>query len=566
MTRSLLTILSVSLLAASCSGPIFGGRDEVDETPNSQRERLPPAEELLALTVESIPMTAEGAQSLRQLSAAIVRGRETDRARLRRHRGHLLVDFSLAADAWSLVDPARAEWFSAAAGVLVGVDATDPEFGARVYVTVREDLGETSAGSLELVECAIGGQSRPESSADPRHAVLKLADVSQGFAGWRRYGDAADGGGFSHQAVGAVEVPEPALDALGLQSPTNSRQVGVLRSIDASCVAVESLNTPLSRVVAGVIADLRRRVSEAAVPLELSADFIESDPQLVPPRSFFSMTDGTGGLGFTFRRILVIRATGVLGLLQPHVGLREGELYFPGEAEGWLLPGHTLIEFDGPGAIPPGAIEGDSAPAVESAFDELEALLDGAAWMPLEETRGVGVAVGVSVIADGDTYYSTMRPILRALWNREYGPIALHTLNEETGQLDAVAVRLVEGVATLDNVVVVREDGYLVKGYDPENLRTPTTVSRIAPGALLTLHNTIVEGFTSGMLDPDQPLTVQVDDNSIDYGVLAHMLAAISFARDLDGVATDLELLRAPIAFDEDVPHVLAPRGLRLAL
>jgi hypothetical protein len=278
------------------------------------------------------------------------------------------------------------------------------------------------------------------------------------------------------------------------------------------------------------------------------------------------MTEGEGGLGFTFRRILIIRATGVLGLLQPHVGLQGGELYFPGESEGWLLPGRTILEFDGPGAIPPDAIVGDTAPAIEAAFDELEIVLDGATWMPVEETRGVGVSVGVSVIADGDTYYSTMRPLLRALWNREYGPIALHTLSEETQQLDAVAVRLVDGVATLDNVVVVREDGYLVKGYDPENLRTPTTVSRIAPGALLTLHTTVVEGFASGMLDPDQPLTVQVDDNSIDYGVLAHMLAAISFARDLEGVSTDLELLRAPISFDGEVPNVLAPRGLRLAL
>ncbi len=566
MTRSLLTILSLAVLATACSGPIFGGRNDSEETPNSQRERLPPIEELLALNIESIPMTAEGAQSLRQLSTAIERGREVDRPALRSHRGQLLVDFAIAADAWSLVDPARGEWYAAAAGVLVGVDSTAPEFGARVYVTVRGDLGEASVDTIGLVECAVGGQPTPAASSDARLAVVKLTDMSQAFAGWRRYGDAGDVGSFSTAAVGESVPAESELDSRSLQSEANSRQVAVLRSTLESCAAVESLDTPLSRAVAGVSDDLRRRVSAAAVPLQLDSGFIDSDPQLVPPRSFYSMTDGDGGLGFTFRRIMVIRATGVLGLLQPHVGLRDGQLYFPGEGEGWLLPGRTIIDFDGPGAIPPSAIEADSAPAVEAAFGELEAVLEGADWVPIEERRGVGVSVGVSVIADGDTYYSTMRPLLRALWNQEYGPIALHTLNSETQQLDAVAVRLVEGVAALDNVVVVREDGYLVKGYDPENLRTPTTVSRIAPGALLTLHNAIVEGFESGVLDPDQPLTVQVDDNSIDYGVLAHMLAAISFARDRENVSTDLELLRSPIVFDEDIPDVLAPRGLRLAL
>ena len=565
MRRALPIFLALGLLGSACSGPLFGGRSDTPET-SSQRERLPPAEELLALQIDTIPMTADGAQSLRQLSEAITRGREEDRRRLRRHRGNLLADFIVAARAWQMVDPAKSEWFTAAAGVLVATDAASPDFGDRVIETVTRDLGEAGAGTVELVEATLAGAPAPPTTGDQRHLVIQLADLSQGFAAWSRYGDAADGGAYGDLAVGPNVAVAAGLNQYGLQSETNSRQVAVLRAVNSSAVAVQALDTPLSRAVAGVSSDLRARVAAAAVPLELSAQFILEDPQLVPPRSFMSLEPATGGLGFTFRRILVIRTTGVRAVLQPHAAIADGALYVPGAEDGWLVPGRDVLEFDRPGAIPPDAIVDDSAPSVEDAFAELELLLADAEWMPIEERRGVGVSVGVSVISDGDTYYATMRPLLRALWNMDYGPIALHTLNEETGALDAVAVRLVEGVAMLDNVVTVREDGYLVTGYDPENLRTPTTVSRIAPGALVSLHNAIIEGFESGVLDPDQPLTVQVDDNSIDYGVLAHMLAAISFRRDLDGVTTDLELLRAPVVFEDEMPQVLAPRGLRLAL
>ena len=554
MTRSLIVfVLALGMVA--CSGPIFGGRGAGSPTP-THRERAPTTEELLQLRVDTLSMTAEGAESLRELTRSIDSARETERPQLAAHRGNLLADFVQAHSAWERVDPARAEWYAAAAGVLVGVDAASPEFGERAIALVHADVGQATAAVVGRI---LTGAPPPADPPPERAAIAHLTAMSAGFASWSRYGGAA------------IEVP-PSSDCpdvlveLGLDSAANREVAAGLQALIAAADAVDALDTPLAGAVRDVAADLRARTLAAAVPLELPLSLVAGDARLVPPRSFQTVdTSPTAGLGFTFRRVVIVRTTGVRVLLHPHLELDETGFSVFGASDGWSLPGSDVLAFDGPGAIPPEAIEGDSVPVVESAFSGIETLLAPATWLPVEETRRDSGSVGISVIADGDTYYATLRPILTALWTQGYGPIALHTFDPLAERLDAVAVRLVEGVAVHDNVITVREDGYLVSGYDPENLRTPTTISRVAPGALAALHNAVLEGFEDGTLDPDQPLTVQVDDNSVDYGVLAHLLAAVSFARE-GSMSTDLELLSAPIVEDDGLPQVLAPRGLRLSL
>ena len=554
MTRTL-TVFALAFFAAACSGPIFGSRDAADPTP-SNRDRGPTVDELLQLRVDTLPMSAEGAESLRELARAIETAREDDRPRLTAHRGNLLADFVQAHAAWERVDPARGEWYAAAAGVLVGVDAASPEYGERTVTMVHTEAGQAVAAVVARI---LTGAPAPTDAPAERAAIAQLVDVSNGFAAWSRYG--APALPLAPEATECADLVE-----LGLASSSNVELAGLLAAVVGVADRAEALDTPLALAVAEVARDLRTRALASAVPLELPLSLIADDARLSPPRSFQTVAgDSVSGLGFTFRRVVVVRTTGVRVLIHPHVQHGETGLSVVGAAEGWSLPGASVLEFNGPGAIPPDAIVGDSVPAVESAFTELEALLDGAAWLPAEETRRESGSVGVSVIADGDTYYATLRPMLTALWVQGYGPIALHTFDPAAGRLDAVAVRLVEGVAVHDNVITVREDGYLVSGYDPENLETPTTISRVAPGALAALYTAVAEGFENGTLDPDQPLTVQVDDNSVDYGVLAHLLAAVSFVRHGES-STDLELLSAPVTQIDGMAQVLAPRGLRLSL
>ena len=550
-------LLLAATLVAGCSGPIFGVQTS-DHGGGLQRERGPTTEELLAIDVDTLPMSAEGAESLRQLERAVERARDEVRADLQQHRGELLVDFLQAHDAWDDVDPARGEWYAAAAGILVGVDAASPEFAARAVEQVSADMGAEAA----LVATSIL-EGRPLSEGAPasRLAISRLTHASEVFESWSRYAES--------MPLGAppTESSLHVLSAAGLDSVRNRAIAGSLEAVAAAVETAAVLDTPLARAVDGVAAELAQRLAAAAVPLDLPTTLVADDVQLSPPHAFRPVDDaGAGGLGFTFRRVLIVRTTGIRLVLRPHASWTAGGLELVGASEGWLPPGSDILAFDGPGAIPPSAIEDGSVPAVEEALVSLESLLTDAAWLPLEETRRETGSVGVSVIADGDTYFSTLRPILAALFEEEYGPIALHTVDTESQLLDAVAVRLVAAVAVHDNVITVREDGYLVAGYDPENLRAPSTISRVAPGALVTLHRAIVQGFEDGTLDPEQPLTVRVDDNTVDFGVLAHLLAAVSFAREGADAETDAALLRSPIVESDGTPQVLAPRGLRLSL
>lgn len=553
------TVLFLATLVGACSGPIFGSRTDDDSSSSGiHRARGPSNEELLLIDVANVPMSADGAESLRQIGHAIERARDEERARLRRHRGELVLDFLQARRAWAHVDPARGEWYAAAAGVLVGVDFASPEFDVRAVERVRVDAGDVAA---DVATAVLNADPLAGIASDERIAVDRLTVASDSFASWSRYADTLP------LAAPPSEDCLYALGAAGLDTVRNRAIAGSLEAIASAAERVSALNTPLSDAVSGVADDLARRLADAAVPVDLPTSLVSEDVQLSPPRAFRPIDADVEGAGFTFRRLLVVRTTGLRLVLRPHVRWGETGVQIVGADEGWLPPGADVLAFDGPGAIPPSAIVDDSVPAVEEALASLEGLLGDAAWLPVEETRRDSGSVGISVVADGDTYYSTLRPILAALFRQDYGPIALHTLDIESQTLDAVAVRLVEGVAVRDNVITVREDGYLVSGYDPENLRTPTTVSRVEPGALVTLHRAIVDGFEDGTLDPDEPLTVRVDDNTVDYGVLAHLLAAVSFAR-LGGseVTSDVELLRSPIVESEGRPQVLAARGLRLSL
>ena len=113
MTRWFI-VLAVALVFAACSGPIFGSRGD-GAPPMTHRDRGPSVDELLLLAIDMLPMSAEGAESLRELSRAIEVARDDDRPRLTAHRGQLLADFVQAQVAWERIDPARAEWYAAAA-------------------------------------------------------------------------------------------------------------------------------------------------------------------------------------------------------------------------------------------------------------------------------------------------------------------------------------------------------------------------------------------------------------------------------------------------------------------
>lgn len=575
--RRLGTLLVASFVLAGpvlsgCSGPLFGAPDEPSS--HGHRRSGPSTTELLAIDIGSLPTTADGVHSLTVLSEATQSAREAERATLRAHRGQLVADLLVASRAYRGIQPMLSEWYAAAAGVLVDVDAADPGFAQAAVRRVRIDLTDAGHSDVEAVldevRAALGIGDPPRGSS-PRAQVLRLIDLSDGLGPWSRYGDACDGGRFARSVVAMEPVSVPA-DELGpseLATDTNIHTAQALMGVVQACANVRRRDTGLTRAVAPLIEDIEARVAAAAVPLDMPSEFVTGDARLVPPMSFLSAPPEAGrGLGFTFRRVVLVRTDGVYVMVVPHLSLSEArELECPAIAAGWGFPGRQLVTFERIGSLPPSALVDDRVPVLGDGLAEMEGWLSAAAFLPPEETRLEDNEVGASLIADGDTYFSTLRPVLSELRALRYGPIALHTLHAESGALDAVAVRLVGAPAEDDNLLIVREDGYLIQAYDPQSLRPPDAISRVQPNPNLALHQHLLRAVADGTLDPGKPLTIRVDDNSVDYGILAHLVASVGFVRELDGVADDRSLLAASIATTEQgVPRILWPAGLRLAL
>lgn len=565
---AILTTLACTL--AACSGTFFGPRESGS---GPLLASGPTTAELLEIDIGTLPTDSAGVERLRALSVATQSAREERRAVLRGHRGELVADLLTAARAYRDVRPELAEWYAAAAGLLVDVDAADARFPDAAVERVRIDLSAAGRADVSDVVAEVRaalGEADPPRGPSPRATVLRLADLSDGLGPWSRYGDWCDGGAFSREAVAASPVavgPESLADG-ALASDENIHTAQALLGVVSACADVRRLDDGIAAAVAAMVDDVEARLTVAAVPIDVPTAFIADDPRLVPPTAFTPI-DPTAprGLGFTFRRLVIVRTDGVYAMVAPHVALDEQRsLTCPAVVAGWGFPGRQLVAFDRLGAIPPDALVDERVPALTESLEAMEGWLSGERWLPPEETRRDGSEVGVSLVADGDTYFSTLRPVLRALSESAYSPVALHTWRPDSQTLDAVAVRLVDGVGTEDNVLVVRADGYVLQPYDPENLLAPITVSRADLAPNLSLHRALVGGIADGTIDPNRALTIRVDDNAVDYGILAHLVAAIGFEREVDDLTSDRELLRAPILRDDGVPRVLNPAGLRLAI
>lgn len=568
-----LLLLLCAVGVTACSGPLFGARDSEGHHPGRTREATPPAAELLAMSVADVPTTADGAEMLRLLGVAIDQADGDTKRSLRNHRGELIADLLVASRVWAPVSLEQSEWYRAAAGLLVGVDAAAADFADAALDRVGRDLQHTPT-RLATAEAELGaalGQSAIPRTASVRAVLLQLSALAETAAPWARYGDACDGGAFSRAAIAyrPTTVEAETLADGALATDRNVLTAQALLALTTLAADAAALDHPLVDATRPVIDELIALAESAAVPLDIPASLVLDDARLSPPRSFGPAPEVTSeGLGFTFRRTLLVRTDGVYAMVTPHVAVGDdGVPQCPAVAAGWGFPGRALVTFERFGAVPNDALVDGQMPAVREDLETMETFLAEQGFLPAEEARTDGREVGVSLIADGEIYFSTLRPLLETLRGAGYSPIALHTLHAPSGQLDAVAVRLVPMANPEDNLVIVREDGYVVQPYDPDAMTPPIAISRVTPNALLILHQTLVSGLADGTLNPERPLTVRVDDNAVDYAILAHLLAAVGFDRDLEGVTSDAELLRAPIRTDADsVPVVLAPAGVRLAL
>ncbi len=228
-------------------------------------------------------------------------------------------------------------------------------------------------------------------------------------------------------------------------------------------------------------------------------------------------------------------------------------------AEGWHIPGGLAVPFLGPGAIGPDELVDGRVPSLALRLGQLESSIEGWNWVAPEELSAERT---MSVLADGDIYFSTMEPILRTAAESGLGRLVLHTWSPALGRLSALPVRVrAEADAEMRTVLRIREDGYSMVHEEQALL----TVSRVQPDALIRLYQAMLELVGDSTVEE---LLISVEDGSADWGSIMNVANALSYRRDLvvgEATSADRVLLQSTPLLSEAGPVPLFPQGIVLS-
>lgn len=371
----------------------------------------------------------------------------------------------------------------------------------------------------------------------------------------------------------------PILDeALPLLSAPNYLDAIALRAfndlVDAAVTDLES-GARVSVASADFVRDVATRVRSAAVPLSVTANLVTGDANLQIPRAFEQQTPTNGDrLAQEPRlRTLVVRSDGVWLVLRPHLRYRPAESGTPGHVEfaeralALHWPGQQVLTFDGAGAIAVADVESGQVPVLADAMAETETRLAEQVWVPVEESPGrlaEGGTVPVSLIVDGDTYLTTIEPLVATLLDAGYGPLVFHTWHPTLGRLSAAPMLVAPSNDSAVHRVEVRSDGYVVQPWGGEEALPPVLVSRASEAPLVQLYRTFFEGIAEGRFDPSVPIEVVPADPTADYGSLVHLVTALAWER-VAAAEDDLSLLNSSVALDDGTPRRLNRGGVVLS-
>jgi hypothetical protein len=253
-------------------------------------------------------------------------------------------------------------------------------------------------------------------------------------------------------------------------------------------------------------------------------------------------------------RAVVVRSDGVRVALRPTLGVCDAPIRTCRHdvATGFALPGQSAVIFEGEGALPPDAVVDDRVEGLVRALEGLEGVLAEAPWVRAEQVRRDGrVAEGVSLVADGGLYFGSLAPVAQTLLAAGYGPVVVHVLASDGVTLSALPVELaVRDARPVAGRILVRTDGYIIEteGRNSGTVLVPWT----QPGALGRVYRAVASWAVTHR-DSRLPWLIQVDDGSVDLGILTNLLSAVVLERRLTGREdSDLEVLQTPIVTDDE--------------
>lgn len=573
MSKSLRSLLLGALVAAlaaplpACSVFAFlrpKTADELISTASGWRQHLA---ELGAQT--------KAFEELAPLSVRIAAHPET--VELRRVRADVLVELAAVLAWMRAVDPAEAALREEALmralvdavegpvgpdslGRLVADDlraaGADPALidGARAFVVevaagrVPEAAGPGLDAAQRLVQLACGidvaGTSVTGGVADVLETRCRIAPVSVAVAA----------------GVPDAQSSDPLIAEFLTLAASEAAALAGLAAV-AHAVAGDGLGAGASARVADSVTDVLGTLDTWTVPLRLDADALALDPRLDVPRSVRS-AEAVDWDADAAWRVLLLRSDGISAVPRPAVVVRNT---VPATAAlspwtgAWATSVPSQLRFDGVGAVGAESLVDDRIPAVGDYLSVLETILLQADILPPDQTLSEVVPTPLAAIADGAVYASTLLAALRTAQDHGYAP-QLHIA--QGGSLRTVRLLVTDDLDSPAHELIIRIDGYSLTAFDPQALAVPQVFSRTSPDCLLALVRALDAARQGGQWDPALPLRVRVEDGSLDWGVLAHLLDAVSWRRDTTGVADDVALQHAPALVELGVPQALWPAGV----
>ncbi len=354
-----------------------------------------------------------------------------------------------------------------------------------------------------------------------------------------------------------------------LLSEANWLDALLLRNLAALRSAVQADGALQHRVTvsaAPFLSSVVARTEHLAIPQTLTANVFERDLRLDLPRAFEETGVAEAAILATPPRLrmALVRSDGVWLALRPHLQLvldptGSSQVLVYAEAEsGYHVPGVSALPFERPGAIAGADLTESGVPRLHDALVVLEQAVQSMPWVSPEEREASARAL--SVLVDGDTYFSSLEPVVMTASAAGYAPILLHTWHAGHAELTALPVRVGEALPVDGLRLTVREDGYVLQRADGTG--DSVLVSRVTEGSLVTLHRAAL-GMLEGLATPT--LAVQIDDGTADFGILANLVSAMAYARPLTDAMSDIALLRAVPEFAEGAPALLFPAGIFVA-
>jgi hypothetical protein len=341
------------------------------------------------------------------------------------------------------------------------------------------------------------------------------------------------------------------LDALLLQ------RVTALRTAVADDLAQAR---PITQAAAAWLTWVDSRFQTLAVPVQLTSNALTADIRLDLPTSVESEAPAAWDLVVQSPRLRIVqvRSDGVFVAVRPHLRIDEqqGSPMLQWAEGDWHFPGRSALAFEWPGAIGGDQLVEGRVPALSDLLGDLELQLQQWPWVPGEE---LSEDRSLSIVADGDTYFSTMEPILLTAQDLGYTRLIMHVWSRSLNSLTAHPIRFGADVDEGSIHLRLREDGYTLRFQGADVL----TATRVTPDALLLLYRRIAELDATAR---SGSLLITVEDGSADWGSVMNLVAAVAYEREgTETATTDRDLLRSSSVLNDTGPVLLVAQGIVLS-